>query len=57
MSFVKKYLPPLDELKKQIHANPDLLKYYSKYEGFIGDSDSIQFLIQQLTNNSKLNLK
>ena len=55
MSFVKKYLPPLNELKKEIHTNPEVLKYYSKFEGFVGDSDSIQFLIQQLTTKLKLN--
>ena len=55
MSFVKKYLPSLNELKKEIDTNPDVLKYYSKYDTFIGDSDSIQFLIQQLTTKLKLN--
>lgn len=55
MSFVKKYLPPLNELKKEIDTNPNILKYYAKYEGFIGDSDSVKFLIQQLTSNLKLN--
>lgn len=55
MSFVKKYVPSLNELKKEIHTNPDALKYYSKYDVFIGDSDSIQFLIQQLTTKLKLN--
>lgn len=55
MSFVKKYVPPISDLKKEIDANPEILKYYSKFEGFVGDSDSIQFLIQQLNNNLKLN--
>jgi hypothetical protein len=57
MSFTKKYVPPLLELKKEIDTNPDIIKYYAKYDTFIGDVDSIQFLIQQLTNNLKLNPK
>ena len=55
MSFVKKYVPSLNELKKEIDTNPEVLKYYSKFEGFRGDSDSIQFLIQQLSTKLKLN--
>lgn len=57
MSFVKKYLPPLAELKIQINTNPDMLKYYAKYDTFIGDSDSVQFINQQLNTYAKLNLK
>jgi len=55
MSFVKKYVPSLNELKKEIDTNPEALKYYSKFEGFIGDRDSIQFLIQQLNTKLKIN--
>jgi hypothetical protein len=57
MSFTKKYVPPLLELKKEIDTNPDIIKYYSKYEAFIGDSDSLEFLFQIINHNSKLNPK
>jgi hypothetical protein len=57
MSFTKKYVPPLLELKKEIDTNPDIIKYYAKYEAFIGDSDSLEFLFQAISHNSKLNPK
>jgi hypothetical protein len=57
MSFTKKYVPPLLELKKEIDTNPDIIKYYAKYEAFIGDSDSLEFLYQVINPSPKLNPK
>ena len=48
MSYVKVYLPELDELKNKIETNYDVLRYYSKYEGFVGSSESIDYLTKKL---------
>jgi hypothetical protein len=48
MSYVKTFLPELSELKDRIQTNPDILRYYSKYEGVIGSSESIDYLTQQI---------
>jgi hypothetical protein len=48
MSHLIKYLPPLNELKQQLSENPNIIKYYHKYELFIGDADSLDFIIKEL---------
>jgi len=44
VSSVVKYLPPIDELKSILKKNPELINYYKKTEGFIGDIESIQYI-------------
>jgi len=44
MTYITKYLPELDVLKKELETHPTNIRYYTKYMGFIGDSDSIEYL-------------
>ena len=48
MSYVKVYLPELEELKNKIETNFDVLRYYSKYGGFVGSSESVDYLTKKL---------
>lgn len=48
MSYVYTHLPELKDLKKNIETNPDVLRYYSKYEGFVGSPESIEYLTKKL---------
>lgn len=48
MSYITKYLPELEDLKKQIESNPDVLKIYAKYMGFNGSSESVDYLDKKL---------
>jgi hypothetical protein len=43
-----KYLPTLEELKKQITKNPSLLEYYRKYHNFIGSIESVEYINKKL---------
>ena len=55
MSYVNIYLPPLNELKEQIQNNPKILDYYSKFMGFSGPSDSVDYLAKKLEEYSQKN--
>lgn len=44
MTYITAYIPSLEELKKNIEENPNLIEYYLKYEGWNGDSDAINYL-------------
>jgi len=44
MTYITKHLAELDVLKKELETNPTNIRYYIKYMGFIGDSDSIEYL-------------
>ena len=48
MSYVYTHLPEIEDLKKNIETNPSVLRYYSKYEGFVGSSESIDYLTQKI---------
>jgi hypothetical protein len=48
VTYITKYLPKLEDLKKQLESNPDNIKHYLKYEGFNGDSDSMDYLDEQI---------
>jgi hypothetical protein len=48
MSYITKHLLPYAELKNEIESNPKILQQYSKYESFIGDTDSVNYLIDKL---------
>ena len=43
------HLPELKELKKSIKSNPSLLNYYAKIDGWVGSSESIEYLNKILT--------
>jgi hypothetical protein len=44
MTYITKYLPKLEVLKNELEKNPTNIRYYVKYMGFAGDSDSIEYL-------------
>ena len=49
MSYVKVYLPELDELKERINSNNDKwIKFYSKHDAFIGSSESVEYLTNEI---------
>jgi hypothetical protein len=48
MSFVVRYLPPLQELKIQFEANPDVIEHYIKFEGFNGSTESVKYLQKKI---------
>lgn len=56
MTYITAYIPSLSELKNNLEKNPKLVEYYLKYEGWCGDSDSIDFLeekVKQFLENKK----
>lgn len=55
MTYISRYLPELGELKSQIEKNPEILSMYTKYMGFNGSSESIDYLIKKLQEFSKNN--
>lgn len=48
MSYIVKYLPKFNLLKKELEETPTNIVYYAKYEGYVGDSDSIDYLDKKL---------
>lgn len=48
MTYITKYVPEIDILKKQIEENPSILEMYSKYMGFNGSSESIDYLTKKI---------
>jgi len=50
MSYIYTHLPELKDLKQNVETNPDVLRYYSKYEGFVGSPASIEYLTEQIKN-------
>jgi|TARA_B110000503_G_scaffold102468_1_gene153064 hypothetical protein len=44
MTYITKYVTELEALKKELETNPNNIRYYIKYMGFIGDSNSIEYL-------------
>lgn len=48
MSNIVKHLPSYEILKKELDTNPENLKYYEKYESFIGDDKAVDYLINKL---------
>lgn len=41
-----KRLPDLEELKKQLEKNPDMLDLYTKAETLIGPADSVDHILK-----------
>jgi transcriptional regulator with AAA-type ATPase domain len=48
MTYINIYIPKLSELKERLSENPKLIEYYMKYEGWTGDSDSIDYLDERV---------
>ena len=48
MTYINIYIPKLSELKERLEENTNQIEYYIKYEGWTGDSDSINFLEEKV---------
>lgn len=48
MSYTHTHLPEINKLQKQVEERPEVIKYYAKYDGFVGSTDSINFLTQKI---------
>lgn len=56
MTYINIYIPKLSELKQRLEENPKLIEYYMKYEGWTGDSESIDYLdkrVKEYIKNKK----
>lgn len=47
MSYVMKYLPEIDELRKEL-SNPNIVEIYRKYGSYAGSIESINYLHEKL---------
>ena len=48
MTYITKYLPNIKDLKEEFESYPDNIKYYVKYEGFVGSSESIEYIEKKI---------
>jgi|TARA_B110000908_G_C9790051_1_gene243984 hypothetical protein len=48
MSYTHTHLPHIEDLKESIESNPDVLRYYAKYSGLVGSSESMDYLDKKL---------
>ena len=49
MSYIKVSLPELYELKERIESDKDKwIRFYSKHGAFIGSSDSVDYLTNEI---------
>lgn len=48
MSYTHIHLPELKVLKERLKERPETIKYYSKYEAFVGPSDSVDYINKQI---------
>jgi hypothetical protein len=57
MTYLLKYLPSLELLIDELESYPHNIYNYVKYDTFIGDSDSVEYLNTKLYNLNKKNDK
>jgi transcriptional regulator with AAA-type ATPase domain len=57
MTYINIYIPKLSELKERLAENPKLIEYYMKYEGWTGDSESIDYLDEMVREHIKNKIK
>ena len=48
MTYIVRYLPSIEDLKKELEETPTKIQLYAKYEGFDGPSESIDYLDMKL---------
>jgi len=48
MSYITKYLSNIEDLRTELTNYPENIRYYSKYEGFVGSSKSIQYIEKKI---------
>jgi|SaaInl0LU_22_DNA_1037365.scaffolds.fasta_scaffold106393_2 hypothetical protein len=44
MSYIVKRLPEVNKLQSELEQNPNNIVYYSKYGGYVGSIESMDFL-------------
>ena len=44
MTYIKTFLPDINELTKNIKNNPSLLNYYLKHECLVGSVESVNYI-------------
>jgi hypothetical protein len=57
MSFNKKFVSPLDELKIELEKYPDHLRHYINADALIGPHESIQYIYALCKLKEKAKLK
>ncbi len=53
MTYIKKFLPPINELKEELEKNPENIWIYQKYNVYLGNIESIEFLQSKLKDLTK----
>jgi len=48
MSYVKTYLPEIEQLKTELEQTPEKIVYYSKYGAHMGSEESVNYLNKKL---------
>lgn len=48
MSYIYTHLPEINDLTKNVETNPDVIRYYAKYEGYVGSEESINYLTKKI---------
>jgi hypothetical protein len=48
MTYIKVFLPTIDKLKEELKNNPENIWIYQKYNVYLGDIESIEFLQQKI---------
>jgi len=56
MSYIVKYLPEITTLIEEFKNNPDAIKYYVKYEGFNGSSESMTYIEEKIKEYMSLKI-
>ena len=53
MTYIKTFLPKLEDLKEELEKNPEKIWIYKKYDVYLGDLESIQFLQSKIKQLQK----
>jgi hypothetical protein len=53
MTYILKRLPNIDKLKEELEIHPTNIKYYMKYDTFIGDDNSMEYLNDKIKSYDK----
>ena len=48
MSYTHIHLPELHILKEWLEKRPESIKYYSRYEAFVGPSESVDYIVEKI---------
>lgn len=53
MTYITKHLLSYEELVKELEETPTKIQLYAKYEGFDGSSESIDYILEKLSEYHK----